>query len=84
MGGSHVIYLTLCCIIDSPLITDVKFILLLLYNTLFLLTFLTTILLYVIIVVRIIQSERSMRSKIQLNNELTREILICHGVYVSD
>ena len=70
MGVSHVIYLTLCCIIASPLITDVKFILLSLYNALFLLTFLTTILLYVIIVVRIIQIERSMRSKIQLSNEL--------------
>ena len=57
--------LALSVIQASPLIRDVAVTILPLYNTLFLLTFLTTILLYVIIVVRIIQSERSMRSKIQ-------------------
>ena len=62
--------LVLSGITASDLIMQVPFIILPIYNSLFLLTFLTTILLYVIIVVRIIQSERSMRSKIQPNNEM--------------
>ena len=68
VGFAGPIDLVLSGIVASPLIMEVKFILLPLYNSLFLLTFLTTILLYVIIVVRIIQSERSTHSKIQPNN----------------
>ena len=61
---------TLSGIIASPQVITARFILRPLYNALFVVTFLTTILLYVIIVVRIIQSERSMRLKIQPNNRM--------------
>ena len=57
-------------VIASPLWYDVITLFVRIYNALFLLTFLTTILLYVIIVVRIIQSERSMRSKTQPDSRM--------------
>ena len=62
--------LAVSSVLGSLLRSDAIMALLYIYDTLFLIMFLTTILLYVIIVVRIIQSERSMHNKVQPDNRM--------------